>query len=733
MALISVPLGVSTGSLTEPAPPTETETAPTPGEVEYDETVVYHRLAAFDHAGRPFAMIAVDPEALASVDPAPLVGGLLEYNRRGLPHRAAAFLDCFPGDVSSIAAAASSCSGGTVQIIVDGIEYLRDGLVETITYGDGVGRDPTVSTTTYDIRRRPIRFRTDREATGSAPESLAAVTRPVDQRLVWDAANNLVAQIDDRDAGEWPAGHRPQSVNIRHDALYRVVGAELDYTQTSGARTPVDSATDWRQASTTLTTSGFRATYDHDPMRQEPAPMVPDDTGIGRVASLTWTWDYLANTTEWTDDASSFYERSIGGITNGDDESATLRPSALYLSTNIGGSGYEPNGGSGWLEVDYGAGGNVVAMTVHGQCDHAGTEPEEQCEDTESSIGARRAALRERCVCAVEQHYVYRWDELNRLAEARRYDREGTAWALKVRQRYRYDGANVRTVKQTLDQDTSSCGGASEPACERVALSVYPGDFERRGLVRGFDGYEADDSLGTETQYNVAGARTVWRSGSALSGYDREHRLTVGLTDLIQTTAAVLDVRTGELLEASTYYPNGARETYLVDSSTATAPEVAGFTGKEGDEEVGVVYFGERYLIPRIGRWASPDPLHVHAAGGGEALNSFHYVGGNLLAVRDPLGLDPLTQGGAAPSTPPPTNAPPPTGGSPTSSGAFPRGTYGSGGGGAAGGGRCDSRRRRRGGHRRCDHRRCRRRCARHLWDFEFRRNPGRSQGDGAF
>ncbi|MCZ7678645.1 MAG: hypothetical protein M5U28_07700 [Sandaracinaceae bacterium] len=99
---------------------------------------------------------------------------------------------------------------------------------------------------------------------------------------MWDAANNLVAQIDDRDAGEWPAGHRPQSVNIRHDALYRVVGAEFDYTQTSGARTPVDSATDWR--------AGFDTTYDHDPMRQEPAPMVPDDTGIGRVASLTWTW-----------------------------------------------------------------------------------------------------------------------------------------------------------------------------------------------------------------------------------------------------------------------------------------------------------------------------------------------------------------------------------------------------------------------------------------------------------
>ncbi|MBK6813417.1 MAG: hypothetical protein IPG81_31970 [Sandaracinaceae bacterium] len=45
--------------------------------------------------------------------------------------------------------------------------------------------------------------------------------------------------------------------------------------------------------------------------------------------------------------------------------------------------------------------------------------------------------------------------------------------------------------------------------------------------------------------------------------------------------------------------------------------EPIGFTGKEADEEVGLVYFGERYLIPRVGRWASVDPLSAHAMGGG--------------------------------------------------------------------------------------------------------------------
>jgi len=121
---------------------------------------------------------------------------------------------------------------------------------------------------------------------------------------------------------------------------------------------------------------------------------------------------------------------------------------------------------------------------------------------------------------------------------------------------------------------------------------------------------------------------------------DRNRRLTMGVGDLIGTTAASVDLLSGELLEVSTYYPNGARETLRTNAGIAVPLEPMGFTGKEADEDVGLVYFGERYLLARLGRWASPDPLHVHASGGGEALNSYHYVSGSLLQARDPLGLD---------------------------------------------------------------------------------------------
>ena len=544
---------------------------------------------------------------------APAIGVRLTYNRRGLP------------------ATATATVAGTAHPIVTRIDYLRDGLVGAVVYGDtdaggATARAPTRSATTYDIRRRPVRMTTTRRPDPmAAAQTLGAVGTVVDQRLVWDAANNLTAVIDHRDPYEWPDGHLPQTVHVRHDALYRVIGAEYDYTQRTGRMAPSDLGTDWR--------SEFGESATRDPMRQEPPDMV-STRPPSRVNSLTWSWDYLANTTAWSDDESSFYERSLGDITNGAADGR--RPSAVYLATNLSGG---VGSGAGWLEVAYGEGGNLTEMTVHGQC----VDGPSACVDPGGSLSSRRSALRAHCACSSEQHYRYRWDELERLSEARRYDRDastGGRWQRRVRQRYRYDGANSRVVEQTLDE--TGCGaGSGAVSCERVALYPYSGDFERRGLARGFRGYVPAAGVDPETQYVIAGARTVFRTGGdAGAGFDREQRLVVSVADLIQTTSAAFDVRTGRLLESSTYYPNGARETFLNDDDALVGAEPMGFTGKEADEEVGVVYFGERYLVPRLGRWASPDPLHVHAVGGGEALNSYHYVSGNLLAARDPLGLD---------------------------------------------------------------------------------------------
>ena len=64
----------------------------------------------------------------------------------------------------------------------------------------------------------------------------------------------------------------------------------------------------------------------------------------------------------------------------------------------------------------------------------------------------------------------------------------------------------------------------------------------------------------------------VWKHRRAAIGaaYDREQRLTVPLGGPDRDDARPCSiVRTGELLEASTYYPNGARETFLNDDCGA--------------------------------------------------------------------------------------------------------------------------------------------------------------------
>jgi RHS repeat-associated protein len=69
-------------------------------------------------------------------------------------------------------------------------------------------------------------------------------------------------------------------------------------------------------------------------------------------------------------------------------------------------------------------------------------------------------------------------------------------------------------------------------------------------------------------------------------------------------------------------------------------------TGKEEDVEVGLTYFGKRYLNTHLQRWISPDPLQIHS--GGADPNLYAYVSGQALKNVDPLGLDdePATDAG---------------------------------------------------------------------------------------
>ena len=503
----------------------------------------------------------------------------------------------------------------------------------------GAGREVIVH---VDERTRPRWTRLTRTATSTIPESLGANTRPLDTHMNWDEADNLVSFAESTLIDQFPDEQKPHWVDIQHDALYRVAQLDYRYHVVQGTfSTELLPYSNWRQ--------GYLDNQAVDPMRREPAPLVPAAPAY-RPVQMQYQYDWLANQTQWSDDQSVFYERSLGradqsSIANGFEESA--RPTALYLATNIRDVDDGNNTAAirgGWVDLDYGESGNVISMTVRGSCrDPNGST---SCyDDSNLDETARAQHLRDSCICDNEQHYRYRWDELNRLNEARRWDRDGTGnWVLQVRQRYRYDAANGRTVKITRD-DFSSPGQGGTDGLARAALYIEPGRFERRGLEPDFinDEYDGSLALGTETIYNVNGAKIVWKPGNSAgsTGFERDARMTYNITDYLGSTGAVVDLVSNELLEYTTWLPSGVRETHRInDELNDWALEPYGFTSKEGDDEVGLIYFGHRYLMPHLGRWASPDPLQIHAGGGGEFGNSYHYVAGNLLQAVDPDGLD---------------------------------------------------------------------------------------------
>ncbi len=79
------------------------------------------------------------------------------------------------------------------------------------------------------------------------------------------------------------------------------------------------------------------------------------------------------------------------------------------------------------------------------------------------------------------------------------------------------------------------------------------------------------------------------------------------IDDHLGSTTLVTDSN-GNVLREEARYPYGL-DRKIDNPGSVDAHYV--YTGKELDEETGLVYFGGRYYAPEMGRWISPDPLLV--------------------------------------------------------------------------------------------------------------------------
>jgi RHS repeat-associated protein len=486
--------------------------------------------------------------------------------------------------------------GSSYGALVSGVSRDADGLVQQITYGDLAH---TSSHFQYDQRRRLSSVQTDRGPPGlwtetppayspappdpqSGPSSFQLVLE--DSGFEYDAAGNPATIRDWRDPDAWPVGAKPVTRKAQYDDLYRLTNIEYSYADGDNSWT-----SPYHHENTTISAV-------------KPSPHVEFDQ---RIRSQSFRYDWLGNTIATSDDAHGFYDRSLGTISNG---AAAAGPYQLQ-SANLSGS---TRGGG--LASTYDDAGNLSSLVLEraGPCLPAGA------------------------VCS--QRFVYEWDEAGRLANARRWDLASPgaaddpipAGTPDADLRYSYDGANQRVLKTAVDATGNQLHDVYIFASLELRRTTFAdGDYER--------------TTSTEAPYLVAAgvrlARLYYAANDVPTVSSGNLHVLFELPNYLGSSSFVIDGATSELVEATQYQAYGATESDYRPERWKGYREDYRFTGKEEDIEVGLTYFGERYLSPYLNRWISPDPLAVHAPGEGD-LNLYAYVHGRALNAVDPIGLD---------------------------------------------------------------------------------------------
>ncbi|MCB9575836.1 MAG: VCBS repeat-containing protein [Polyangiaceae bacterium] len=497
-------------------------------------------------------------------------------------------------------------AGGSYDTLVEKVERDADGLLMKVQYGDAAD---TATTNTYDDRRRlstQVTTRSIPELWSSPPgnyqpppaQGTALPTFQMllqDDSFTYDAVGNPLSIADNRTASDWPDDAKPVDRAMEYDDFYRL--KRIDYTY-NGSNT-------WKSPFDAEIANGGAPT---DPRHMRPMQQIQYDT---RVGWQTFDYDWKGNTSETQDDQHGFYDRSLGPITN-----STAKPYQLDSASNKTGQGTR----EGAVQTAYDEMGNLVRMHVerngtclgYGPCNHI---------------------------------FYYQWDEVGRLQKARRYDVTQAnlgapsdplpTGAFQSEYTYTYNANDDRVLKMW------SAGGA------RIWAYVFDTlELKKAAWIQVGDPPHAtyDRTKWTEVPYLVVNgvrlARVHYHDSNPEIGGAETHVL-FELGDHLGSTNMVLDQATGELVERSTYQAYGSRESDYRPDRWDFFREDYGFTGKEEDIDVGLTYFGKRYLSPYLNRWISPDPLAVHAFGAD--LNVYAYVNARVLAAVDPLGLEPAS------------------------------------------------------------------------------------------
>ncbi len=513
-----------------------------------------------------------------------------------------------------------------------------DGAPLSTTYGDLA---KTTASFGYDSRRRvheysvartaPSLWSSPPTATYSPPTELGSVaTKLVDDVFTYDAVNNPTYIADARIPAEWPAHAKPSDRQAFYDDEYR-----LSILVHKG-------------------TDGFSSTSPSTTASCSPVPS-GNSPNQNRVQTEAFAYDGLGSMTGSSDDASLFFDRSMGTMSNGRALGGTVAaggPNQLMQAQNTSAS----TGGNASLVYD--GAGNVVQEVVV------------------------RAATCSTADCS--QLFRYDWDELGQLSRARRFDfaywpAGSTAHAAppaavnnpgqyvypalpsslpSVDVTYSYDAAGERVLRGSAHPGALRPGptpipvpfpDSSRPELSPIqfegpasyTVEIFPSlRLEGATWDPAANRYERDAQ--TEAVYLVANGaslgRVISEAGLPSPTGSKQH-VFLELGNGVGSSTTILDKETSEVVEATAYQAFGTLDSDFRSTRWEGFREPFKYMGKEADVEIGLTYYGARYYSPQLMRWMSPDPLAIH--GLGADLNPYAFVRGSPLAYADPTGLVP--------------------------------------------------------------------------------------------
>ena len=503
--------------------------------------------------------------------------------------------------------------GSSYGQLVKKITRTAEGLVTAVVLGDAAN---TTTHSDFDSRRRLRSVQTYRGSApqwssspgGISPAPSESPAEPTLQLLLqdldysYDVVGNPTEIRDWRSPDEWPASAKPVTRRMEYDDLNRVTRVDYEYPGGFDA---------WKSPNAADMPSS------NDQRRPKPIGM---RTFAKRPLWQTYKYDWLGNTTFTDDDQHAVLDRSLGKITSNATTDATKpRPYQFYQSDSIPGAttqiykamAYDDAGNMTWLT----SGRNTVSCTLQTDC--------------------------------ANLQYFYVWDEVGRLLWASKVvsGSGATPYNPQKDSAFLYDYNDERVVKQFGEYNTLT--NTAGPLY--TTLYIFKSLELRRAIFNDTTKQYPVDST-TEVGYLSANGMRLARlhyeplgkGEPQLVAPDANHssnlHIFLDLPDHLGSSSLIIDHATGELVEARTYQPYGATESDYRPERWKGFREDYGFTGKEEDVELGLIYFGKRYLNPFLGRWMSADPLAVHSPGSAD-FNLYAYVRGSVLRNIDPLGL----------------------------------------------------------------------------------------------